>query len=444
MDATFNLNNYTDKEVLELFGISEKDCQNKDKIYDQYNTIVKNIKTQNEFTPDFKTDLTSFLSKALKRMIDNVDNKSYKIADTNFTPDLVKSETYNNDHHIIKQNNSKSLTSLINPIRTDRIGKLLNINTVFRDNYYNTRSSDFTFNLPAPINNVIGVSLETAEIENTYYAFNTLNKSNEFTIELYDIESTDGQTITSENDDNAEITNTTKRIISIKEGNYTGEELADYLNTSCFSHDELSRVGCKYDSTTRKFSFFRDRRDHDDGGLPDTNIVLYKFNIDFRLSTDVRREIQKNMGWLLGFRKQTYYNTDDYITQENVTDNNSEGYVSEATCSCLGTPYIYVSIDCFNNNHTQSIISPFSESAFNDTSILAKLKNRGTNFNYESGGLLYGFKRDYFGPVTVSKMKIRLLDQYGDVVDLHNSDYSFTLKFDQMYNLNINYATHFD
>ena len=52
-DATFNLNNYTDEEVLDLFGISKEDCQNKDKIYDQYNTIVKNIKTQNEFTPEF-------------------------------------------------------------------------------------------------------------------------------------------------------------------------------------------------------------------------------------------------------------------------------------------------------------------------------------------------------------------------------------------------------
>ena len=65
-DATFNLNNYTDEEVLDLFGISKEDCQNKDKIYDQYNTIVKNIKTQNEFTPDFKTDLVSFLSKAFR------------------------------------------------------------------------------------------------------------------------------------------------------------------------------------------------------------------------------------------------------------------------------------------------------------------------------------------------------------------------------------------
>jgi len=41
-------------------------------------------------------------------------------------------------------------------------------------------------------------------------------------------------------------------------------------------------------------------------------------------------------------------------------------------------------------------------------------------------------------------MRIRILDQYGDIVDLNNNDFSFTLKFDQMYNLNMNYSTMFD
>ena len=139
MDATLNLNNYTDKEILDLFGISEQDCKNKNKIKDQYNTIVENIKTQSEFTPDFKRDLIEFLTKALDRMIEGL-KQDYKISKDLI--DLEKSETFNNEHQVIKPNNKKSLTALINPIRTDRIGKLLNINTVFRDNY-NTRSSDF-------------------------------------------------------------------------------------------------------------------------------------------------------------------------------------------------------------------------------------------------------------------------------------------------------------
>jgi len=102
MEATLNLNNYTDKEILELFGISQQDCKNKHKINDQYNTIVENIKTQNEFTPDFKRDLIEFLSKALNRMIENLKD-DYKLSDSNFTPNLVKSETFNNEHQVIKK-----------------------------------------------------------------------------------------------------------------------------------------------------------------------------------------------------------------------------------------------------------------------------------------------------------------------------------------------------
>ncbi|RZD41744.1 MAG: hypothetical protein CXT73_04390 [Methanobacteriota archaeon] len=443
MEATLNLNNYTDKEILEMFGISEKDCQNKKKIKDQYNTIVENIKTQNEFTPDFKRDLIEFLTKALDRMIENL-KQDYKLAESSFTPNLERAETFNNEHQVIKKNNKKSLTSLINPIRIDRISKLLNINTVFRENYYSTRSSDFALNLPAPVTNVIGVSLETAEIENTYYAFNSLNRTNEFIVEIYDVESANGQPITFETDANALITKKMKKIVTIKEGNYTGEELSDFLNRSLFSKDELARLACKYDTSTRKFAFFKDKRDVDDGGLPDTNLHFYRFNLDFKILDQPNREIQKNMGWLLGFRKQQYNFVDNYVKSADVSDKISEGFTSDATCNCKGTPYIYISVDCYNNNHSQSIISPFTESAFNDTSILAKLKNNITNFNYSSGGLLYGFKRDYFGPVTVSKMRIRILDQYGDIVDLHNNDFSFTLKFDQMYNLNINYSSMFD
>ena len=87
MEATLNLNNYTDKEILDLFGISEQDCKNKNKIKDQYNTIVENIKTQNEFTPDFKRDLIEFLTKALDRMIEGL-KQDYKLAYSSFTPNL--------------------------------------------------------------------------------------------------------------------------------------------------------------------------------------------------------------------------------------------------------------------------------------------------------------------------------------------------------------------
>ena len=435
MEATLNLNNYTDKEILDLFGISEQDCKNKNKIKDQYNTIVENIKTQNEFTPDFKRDLIEFLTKALDRMIEGL-KQDYKLAESSFTPNLEKSETFNNEHQVIKKNNKKSLTSLINPIRTDRIGKLLNINTVFRDNYYNTRSSDFTFNLPAPINNVIGVSLETAEIENTYYAFNALNRTNEIVVEIYNVESANGQPLTAEDGANSLITQNKKKIITIKEGNYTGESLADYLNLSVFSHGELARIACKYDSSTRKFSFFKDNRDADDGGLPDTNTIWYRFNLDFRLAENPDRPIQLNMGWILGYRQQYYDWDTDFTDSSGVSYNKQEGYNPEATYDTLGSKYYILSVDDFNKNYSNTLTSPFQESMFNDQNAIAKIPN---NPNLQQlDDIFYQSRREYFGPVNIKKMHIKLLDELGRVVNLNNNDYSFSIVIEQLYDAHAN------
>ena len=91
-------------------------------------------------------------------------------------------------------------------------------------------------------------------------------------------------------------------------------------------------------------------------------------------------------------------------------------------------PYIYLSIDCFNNNHSQTIISPFEKSVINDTSILAKLTyNLGHEYNYDKSSRAYGFIRDYFGPVNISRINVRILDPLGNIVDFNNNDISFTL-----------------
>ena len=42
--------------------------------------------------------------------------------------------------------------------------------------------------------------------------------------------------------------------------------------------------------------------------------------------------------------------------------------------------------------------------------------------------------RKYHGPVDINKIHIKLIDQYGRLVDLNNMDYSFSLEITQLYN----------
>ena len=42
-------------------------------------------------------------------------------------------------------------------------------------------------------------------------------------------------------------------------------------------------------------------------------------------------------------------------------------------------------------------------------------------------------KREYFGPVKLEKVHIRLLNKYGEPVDLNGNDFSFVLEIEQLY-----------
>ena len=52
----------------------------------------------------------------------------------------------------------------------------------------------------------------------------------------------------------------------------------------------------------------------------------------------------------------------------------------------------------------------------------------------EYGGTLQDNTRSYFGPVNITKMRIRLLNDHGDVINLNGTNWSFSLIFEYLYN----------
>ena len=42
-------------------------------------------------------------------------------------------------------------------------------------------------------------------------------------------------------------------------------------------------------------------------------------------------------------------------------------------------------------------------------------------------------KREYFGPIKLEKFKIRILNKYGEVINLKQNDFSFVLEIKQLY-----------
>ena len=433
----YDLNNYSKVDLFEMFDLNIDEDFEKNKLNDNYNKMLTNVNAEIGIPENEKILILEFLDKAFKNLLEN--DSEYKLTEGTFMPNLEKNELFSDEKPIIKKKINDEFKSFINPLKKVVITKTLCINTLFRKNYYGQNSTDFIIDLPETLKNVTSLTLTNTDIPNTIYTFSSVTGTNEFTIETYDIS---GGTTNNEK----------KHIIRIKNGNYTSEELVDYLNKYVFSpksdanNRELRRVGCIYDKINKKISFFRDTRSKtagNNGGLRDgydyddtaqVGDKKYYFNIDWRLSSDENRSIQLNMGWVLGYRKQYYDFDKDYVAVDKVFYDNIEGFGAEACYqNNYGDRYIFLSLDDFNKNFAKSLISPFENSIINDINIFAKMNNYYDSFNYTNGDVDYQFKRSYFGPVDLMKMRIKLLDKFGRIIDLNNSDYSFTIRIEQLY-----------
>jgi hypothetical protein len=426
MNFDLNINNYSKDDYMDIFNLDKSMNPSKATVETNYQDLLNNVNEENLDT-DEKKKIQVFLSECKNNLLSllKLDEEPYKLIDTNFFPDLNSSETFQNNSKFIikKQTDADEFhTNKINPLAKIKRTQLLNINTKFRKRYYDTCATDFIVDLPEEFKNVISLTVQSVQVPNSNYTFSSTLGTNEFTIELYD-------------EAGGVVSNKETKVIKITDGIYTGKILEDYLNTYVFSDISLNRVACRYDDITRKFRFFRDIRDLSDGGqLLDGG--QHRFNIDWRLKEDINRPIQLNMGWILGYRQQYYGWDGDYTDISGVMYNKQEGYNPEAVYDTLGSKYYILSIDDFNKNYSNTLTSPFQESMFTNQSAIAKIPN---NPNLQQlDDIFYQSKREYFGPVNIKKLHIKLLDELGRVVDLNNNDFSFSVQIEQLYDVHAN------
>ena len=108
---------------------------------------------------------------------------------------------------------SKNASGRLNEVDRPIISKIIHLNTKFRDNYYNTSSSDYFYKFPVEIKKAISVRIHSIDIPNTWYTFSDRLGNNTFIIEMM-------------------IGGSSVFIYEIRvpEGNYSATELVKYLN----------------------------------------------------------------------------------------------------------------------------------------------------------------------------------------------------------------------
>ena len=299
---------------------------------------------------------------------------------------------------------SKFSTSGLNVIDRPIVSKIVHLNTKFRDNYYNSSSTDFLYKFPFDIKKAISVRVRSIDIPNTSYTFCSQKGNNMFMIEPMP------QCF------NYRLNPHERHKITIPDGNYSAYTLMEYLNKTYFyqkkdnKKDELRYIRFYIHNDRLKSEF---QLTHD---VPED----YKYNIIFLPNNS--QSLVNTMGWLLGFRTAQYLNV-------------SRTLVSEGLFDAAGDRYIYFSLDDFNKNRNDNNIV-FLDNSFIDRDILGKiyLKDGKFHVNVSDDDKETNLKkREFNGPVDFERIHMKLLDEYGNVIYLNNMDFSFSLEFKILY-----------
>jgi hypothetical protein len=348
----------------------------------------------------------------------------------------------------INVNNTEYPQGVINPIEKKTFTKLINIDSMFRPNYLTTLCSDFTWTFMQPETNVVSLRISSMDIPVAWYPITNIDKRNEMVISLYNMQ-TDG--IWQPH---------STQTIKIPPGNYMTDNFTNLLNLLFIKMGNgLQYLIADIDSSSGKTiirAVTKDDITNDSTGLlthaaydPDNLYFSPSFYFTLNLfpnkqaytSANQLAEFQRTVGWYIGFKKQEYtiHRTDtvEIITYSPTYDllYYECGIQSDSTYSSTRDNYIFLAVDDFNKNAIcQPIVSATHNNYISDN-ILARvtINNIHNTVVYDNGMDKIYKSREFLGPVTIEKLKITLLNRYGEVIDLNANNISFTLELTKLY-----------
>jgi hypothetical protein len=313
------------------------------------------------------------------------------------------------------------------------------VDSLYRKFYGKTKSTDFLFTLPETINKVVGMKIAAVEFPNSWYMFSDKDRNNEFTITVHNVPTPSD--IIADMSYAAVITHK----IVIPEGNYRADLFQQCLN-NLFSN---IRMGLEYlyvevnEIDTRVL--FRTKNMGDDirdiyldTDLPEN----FYFTIDFQVENESTRPLFKNAGWMMGFREAFYevrrlestvifgQNIPFGVQQYNWYLRSESSYGSNVH------NYVFLELDDFNRNYVTNTFcaNNFGGSYLGDNIMGRITVSSGMNTIVTNTGSDLMFKtREYFGPVKLEKLHIRLLNKHGEPIDLNGNDFSFMLELEVLY-----------
>jgi len=330
---------------------------------------------------------------------------------------------------------------VINPLEKKTITKIVSIDSEFRENYSSSTASDFIWTLPFTEHKVVSIKLVSLELPILWYSISAKNKSNTFTITTCNIVGSPD----------------TVHTITLPDGNYMSSDFAIVLsNYMTAAGNGLQYLICQVNHITSK-TIIR-ARDTSDGTVNIYDVTQPYYSPDFYFivefdstsitsppdvcnnSNTVTKLTRYSLGGFLGFTQTKYetFRADtyiDYIGDGTTAITYQAVLQSNASYGNGHTNYLFISVDDFNKNFiTNSIIATNGNNYLGDN-ILGRVSitESFTTVMVNTASDKIFKQRDYLGPVNLNKFRIKILDKYGNLIDMNNNDISLSLEITALY-----------
>jgi hypothetical protein len=438
MEPSFDLdiNNYVTEDLIKFFRL-EQNFSLEDLFQKEIEISTEILSVSNtKYNPKYKFDIISFI-------------KSAKEVLTIFYNDMESTKEINkNIARFIGAGKDSRVGKIINPLSShqsleqsiipnceingysyETTTSIFVFNTAARNDYYNTIPSNSTYDLPIKWKDIISVSLASANIPNVMYAYNSDSATNQIYIEE------DGTGLSA--------------VVTLPEGNYTPYKAGALIVEASFpdvltlilneqvlgiTNPALYRFGVDIDLANRKTTIYNTTntfimkvliRDPVDRCSQYSNTIYTNYqNYPTNKSQVPLYTYLQTMGYLMGFREIEYFG--------------KKSYTSESIFTNVYSNYLYFVLDDYTGSqavtNTYGVLGEFG---MLDSNILGVIPINSNLFSttFDNNSNFIYKKREYFGPVDISRISIKLLNQRGNLVNFHGADFNFSLQVKTIYNL---------
>ena len=274
---------------------------------------------------------------------------------------------------------------------TDIVKHVINIDSRFRDPDPSSSSGNFQFSLLSSVRNVLRIRITSIEFPNNFYMFSKLRRNITLKISFVD---TDSQ----------------PKILTVRvpDGNYLLNDLLQQLISDIGAH--LDGFDLTFNAVTGKFIFTWDR----------------SFVLDTACSEGdtYDRPFDYGLGYNLGFSRGIFESDGPDLS-------GNYNIMSDQLSYFAGDAYVFLKINNFDCVRQTVLGNDFSAMA---KIIITSPKDYTT---YDDYGGNHAKEVTFTTPYDLKRFQIKILDAYGEVVDMGSSNFSFSMEVLEVKNLNL-------